>query len=448
MSGRKGSQSLPWCHVRLSGLSPLRHRTFSLFWGAGAASDIGTWVQLAAIGSLVAVSSGSALATGMVAAATFAPQGICSPIGGLLADRFDRRRVFLAALGAQTVMTTIIAIAIGSGVRHPAALSGLVLLQASAGALGGPSLQAILPDLVPADELTAAVALGITSWNSGRVIGPLLAAVLVPIGVQWAVAANAASFAVLWIAILVCRRRFMPASPTWDSIRAELASGVRALRRSPGCVAAVTSIVAIHICMVAFMGLIPTTSRELLRRGGGAVSDESVTAIAARLLSAQGLGAIVGSLLVANLVRRFRRSSIITVALSVVSVLVAVHQFGPGWVSTAAVIFVMGSCIAAVQSVFGGVVQRDATPQHRGRILSWYQGLNGLAYGIGLLLLGLAADRFGLRATFIVSGIVTAALVIGARRSTIWVAAIDGEPLPATHHSVSRPSESLGATVS
>src|SRR6478735_7686382 len=141
--------------VLASGLRPLRHRTFALFWGSGAASDIGTWVQLAAIGSLIAASSGSALSTGMIAAATFAPQGVCSPIGGLLADRFERRRVFLTTLGTNAVV-------IGAGVRNPTTISLMVLFQSSAGALGQPSLQAILPDLVPPEELPAAVALGIT----------------------------------------------------------------------------------------------------------------------------------------------------------------------------------------------------------------------------------------------------------------------------------------------
>lgn len=409
-----------------AGLSPLRHRPFALFWGAGAASDIGTWVQLAAIGSLVAVSSGSALATGMVAAATFAPQGLCSPIGGLLADRFERRRTFLVTLGAQAIVTTIIAVVIASGLRNPLGLSALVLLQSSAGALGGPSLQAILPDLVPDEELTAAVALGITSWNSGRVIGPLVATALVPFGSHWAVAANGISFAVLWVAILAFRRQFHPAAPTWTSVPAELRSGIRALRRSRGCLAAMISIVSIHLIMVPFMGLIPSTSRALLGRSGTAISDSSVTSIAARLLSAQGIGAIVGSLVVANLVRRVRRSSLVTVALSVVSVLVAVHQYMPGWAATAAIIFVMGACVAVTQSVLGGVVQRDASVEHRGRILSWYQGMNGLAYGLGLLGLGIASDHFGLRATFAASGAVTIALVVIARRSTVWADAIDG----------------------
>jgi MFS family permease len=409
-----------------SGLRPLRHRAFSLFWGAGAASDIGTWVQLAAIGSLVAVSSGSALATGMIAAATFIPQGLCAPIGGLLADRFERRRVFLITLGAQAVITSVIAVAVYGGLRNPLALSGLVLLQSSSGNLGAPSLQAILPDLVPPDELTSAVALGVTSWNSGRVLGPLIATALVPFGAHWAVAANGISYVVLWFAILGCRRQFLAPAKLWTSAKQELLSGARALRHSRGCLTAVATLGSLHLFLIPFMGLIPSTTRAMLQRGGTVVSDASVTSISARLFSAQGIGAIVGSLVVANLIRRFRRSSLVTVALALTGLLAALHEFAPGWLLAAAMIVVMGAGVAVVQSILGGVVQRDASTQHRGRILSWYQGANGLAYGIGLLVLGYTGDVFGLRATFIVSGALTAVVLVIVRRSASWAGAIDG----------------------
>jgi MFS family permease len=389
-------------------------------------------VQLAAIGSLVAASSGSALATGLIAAATFAPQGLCSPIGGLLADRFERRRVFLSTLGAQAVVTTVIAIVIGGGLRDPAMLALLVLFQSGAGALGAPSLQAILPDLVPREELTAAVGLGITSWNSGRVIGPLLATAIVPFGAQWAVAANAASFAVLWCAIFVCGRRFHPPAKVWMSMRRELRAGLGALRRTPGCMAALGTNVTLHLVVVPFMGLIPATARALVQSHGGTVDDDSVTSIAARLLSAQGLGAIVGSIAVASILRRVRRTTVVTIVLSGIAVLVPLHEYTPSWLSTAAVVFVIGAGMAMVQSVFGSVVQRDAPASHRGRILSWYQGAIGLAYGIGLLTMGTIADRYGLRTTFVVSGVVVATVVVLARRSVQWTSAIDGveQPVP------------------
>ena len=412
-------------------MRPLRHRGFRLFWGAGAASDIGTWVQLAAIGSLVAASSGSALSTALIAAATFAPQGLCSPIGGLLADRFDRRRVFLTTLAMQAVVTTTIAIVIGAGVRDPAMLSLLVLFQSGSGALGAPSLQAILPDLVPREELTAAVALGITSWNSGRVVGPLVATALVPFGAQWAVAANACSFFVLWFAIFASRRRFVPPARVWMSVRRELQAGLGALRRTPGCVAALGTNVVLHLSVIPFMGLIPATARALLERDGATVDDGTVTDISARLLSAQGIGAIVGSIAVASVLRHVRRTTVVTVLLAGLAVLAPLHQFTPTWVLTGLVVLVMGASMAMVQSVLGSTVQRDAPTLHRGRVLSWYRGALGLSYGIGLLGMGALSDRYGLRPTFVVSGLVVGLVVVLARRSAWWMAAIDGTELPA-----------------
>ena len=314
-----------------------------------------------------------------------------------------------------------------------------MLIQSGAGALGGPSLQAILPELVPRTELTAAVALGVTGWNAGRVLGPLLTALLVPVGTQWAIAANVVSFALLWCAIAAMRRQFHPANRAWTSVRSELAAGARALAGSPGCTAALTTFVAMHMLFAPFMGLIPATARALVQCHHGVVSSSSVTSISARLLSAQGLGAVLDSLLVASLLMRLRRSVVITLALTAAVALVPLHATTPSVTTTALVVFLLGSCVAAMQSTLVGVVQRDAPSEHRGRIVSWYQGLNGLGYGIGLAVMGTAADRYGLRTTFLGSGIAVALLVLASQRVSAWSAAIDAEPtlapLPATHSS-------------
>lgn len=107
---------------------PLRHRAVRLLWGAAVVSDVGTWVQLIVVGSLVAAHTGSAIQTGLVALATFTPQALASPVGGLLADRFDRRKVFASALMAQALVTAVLAVTLGLGVRTPAPLIVLILL--------------------------------------------------------------------------------------------------------------------------------------------------------------------------------------------------------------------------------------------------------------------------------------------------------------------------------
>jgi MFS family permease len=419
--------------MRLAGLRPLRHRQYALFWASGAASDIGTWVQLAAIGSLVAASSGSARSTALVAAATFAPQGICSPIGGVLADRYDRRRIFLCTLGSQTVLTTLIAVAIANGVRSPTALSLMVLFQAGSGSLGGPSMQAILPDLVPKAELTAAVSLGLTGWNAGRVVGPVLAALLVPFGTHWAIGANAISFAILWCAIASLRKAFPPASRLHEPMHVELADGIVTLVRTRGCVAAVLSVVALHLTLVPFMGMVPSTARALMADNGQRTDESSVARTASWLMSAQGIGAIVGSILVATLLHHTSRSRLLSVVLALAAALLVAYALAPSVAVAIAVIAPLGACIAVAQSSFGGVVQRDAPSEHRGRVLSWYGGCLGLSYGIGLWSVGSLADRVGLETAFVVTGLLAAALVVVATRiSNAWAEAMDGTAIAAS----------------
>jgi MFS family permease len=143
-----------------AGLLPLKRRIFALFWGAGLISDAGTWLQLVTIGSLVAYDTGSASKTVLIAAATFAPQGIGSPIGGLLADRYDRRKLLLWTLGLQTLVSLVLTGALAAGQRDASVLAFIVMLQSFAGSLGQPSFQAVIPDLVPKEEVQAAVSDG------------------------------------------------------------------------------------------------------------------------------------------------------------------------------------------------------------------------------------------------------------------------------------------------
>ena len=98
-------------------LRPLRHRAVRRIWAAGVFSDIGTWIQLVIVGSLVARATGSAFQTGLIAMATMMPPGLCARVGGLLADKFDRRRVFMAGLIGQGVVTGVLAVVIAAGQR-------------------------------------------------------------------------------------------------------------------------------------------------------------------------------------------------------------------------------------------------------------------------------------------------------------------------------------------
>lgn len=398
---------------------PLRHRAVRLLWGAAVISDIGTWVQLIVVGSIVAAGTGSAVQTGLVALATFMPQGIASPFGGLLADRYDRRKVFATALVGQALVTTVLAVALGAGVRTPWVLTLLILLGSAAGATGAPSYAAMQPDLVPADELMQMVSLGVYSWNSGRVIGPILGSVMVlAVGPAWTIGFNAASFVVMAVAVSLVRRPFRPHGGS-GTVRERLASGVRAMRSTPGCWHALVMLALFNTTVVPFMGLIPIYVQGSFDAGTGMVGI---------VASAQGIGAIIGGIAITMLAQRYGRSTLIGWVAIGVSIALCCYALAPSTAWLVATAMVLGGGWSSMFIALSAVIQRDAPPASRGRVMSLMQATLGVSYGSGLLFVGALGDLFNLHVAFIVG----AACAMGGfwlltLRARNWRRALDGD---------------------
>ncbi len=362
-------------------------------------SDLGTWVQLATVGTLVTAATGKAAAAGLVAAATFGSQGIGAPLGGVLADRFDRRHLFLTTLGIQTIVTALLAVAIAGGQRNPNVLALFIVLQSGAGSMGSPALQSILPELVPPQEILAASSLGLMGWNIGRIVGPLIAALLAVVGPSWAIGANAISFLALWFGIASLRRPFRPSAVSRGSIIGDLVDGARGLWHARGCVFAVGTSVWLHLLIIPFMGFAPVFARRLL---GVSVTDDRAQRATSVLLSAQGVGAVIGGLLVTTVAVRFGRAHGVQFALIASCILVTAYVHAPGLLVALVFVGLLGGTVAMVQSMLIATNQQYAPRENRGRILSWWQGLVGLSYGTGLWLHGRLGDSVGLRTSLTV----------------------------------------------
>jgi MFS family permease len=404
---------------------PLRHRDVRMLWTAAVVSDIGTWVQLIVVGSLVAADTGSAVKTGMVALATFAPQGLASPIGGLLADRFERRRVFATALVAQATVTTVLALVLGAGVRTPSVLTALILLGSAAGATGAPSYSAMIPDLVPKDELMAMISLGVYSWNSGRVVGPLLGSLLVVwIGPSMTIAFNAATFVLLALTVTMIRREFRPPR-TGGTIGERLVGGWQSLRRTPGCWHGVVLLILFNLTVVPFMGLIPIYAHTVFHGG------ISLTGL---MSSAQGIGAITGGITITVLAARLSRSYLLERVVAAVALALGLYAIAPVAGVAVAVLLLLGATSTGLFITCSAIVQRDAEDASRGRVMATMQAFMGTSYGIGILTIGLLGDVFNLRLAF---GVGAVGLVVGfvvlTRLSPRWRAAVDGVPVVTEH---------------
>ena len=408
---------------------PLRHRAVRLLWGAAVVSDVGTWVQLIVVGSLVAASTGSAIQTGLVALATFTPQALASPVGGLLADRFDRRKVFASALMVQALVTAVLAVTLGLGVRTPAILILLILLASAAGAMGAPAYAAMLPDLVPPEEFLAMVSLGVYSWNSGRIIGPLLGTALaLTVGPAWTIGFNAASFVVLATAVTLVRRSFRPEHSD-GSITDRLVGGLRTVRTTPGCWHGIALLVLFNLTIVPFMGLIPIYARSEYHGGTG---------LAGMVASAQGIGAIIGGVTVTVLAHRHPRSLLIGRLIMMSALGLGLYAAAPSPVWVVCASGLLGGAAAGLYISSSTIIQRDSPEGSRGRVMSIMQSAQGVSYGIGLLFIGSIGDATNLHLAFGVGAVLLlAGFGLLTLRSRHWRAAVDG------HEAVRRPNIAL-----
>ncbi|HEV3282505.1 MAG TPA: MFS transporter [Acidimicrobiales bacterium] len=379
--------------MALASLRPLRSRNFALIWTAALVSNVGSWMQTVALGILVFDRTGQPGWTGLVAAAAFVPIGLLAPVGGALADRLDRRRWLIVTTIGEMVFASVLAVLAATDHDPPAVLVGLALLGGAAAAVGFPAYQAMVPDLVPPEDLLGAVSLSSAQFNLGRVIGPALAGlVLLSHNYGLVFGINAASFAGVVVALAMVRLPKPAAREPEGRIASRIAAGVRAARAEPGCRSAIGLIAYVALFASPFIALVPAMA-GVLRRDG--VSTQVGTAI---LVTAQGIGAVAGALALPTLAERLGRRTMLQAALFGLPVLLVLYALAPSlWVSALSLLAV-GAGYIAVLSGLNTVVQLRAPAKARGRILSIYMMGLGIVYPIGAVVQGAVADHTGVRA--------------------------------------------------
>jgi MFS family permease len=375
--------------LSLASLRPLRRREFALVWSAALVSNIGSWLQTVAVGVLVTALTGQARWTGLVAAAAFVPIGVLSPVGGAIADRVDRRRLLIGTTVGETCFACLLAGLVAAGHATPLGVTLIVFGGGCMTALGFPAYQAILPDLVDREDLLGASSLSMVQFNLGRVVGPALAGVVLVAGsYTWAFGLNAVSYGAVLVALLLVR--VPPPAPSDEppGLRARIAAGVRGARAEPGCRTAILTIAVTALLLSPFIALIPAVALKIFGE------KESGTSL---LITAQGVGAVVGALAVASLARRHGRRRVLVTALVVLPVLLIGYAAAPSLPVAAVALAAVGACYVTVLSGLGTVVQLRAPAALRARILSLYMVALGTVYPLGAVIQGAVGDHLGLR---------------------------------------------------
>jgi MFS family permease len=363
-------------------------------------------MQTVALGFVITAHTHNPLWTGLVAAAAFLPMGVLAPLGGALADRLDRRRWLIVTTVAEACFAAALAVLAAAGQESPVVLVVVAFLGGTAAAVGFPAYQAMLPDLVPREDLLAAVSLSSAQFNLGRVIGPALAGLVLVFGSDaWAFAVNAASFGAVVVALVFVR---LPApaaaSQPGEGMVRRIAAGVRVAVAEPGCRSAIILIGIVALVGSPFIGLVPAVAIDGLHRGAGATST---------LVTGQGVGAVTGALALAPLARAWGRRRLLVGALFAFPAALVAYGLAPSVLTATAAIVVIGAFYIGVLTGLNTVVQLRAPEQARGRVLGLYMMALGTIYPVGLVVQGAIAGVVGIRTVTVASGLVLIAIMAG-----------------------------------
>lgn len=407
-------------------LRPLRNRDFALLFGSGFVSNAGNWMQTIGVGAYVTAQTQQFRWAGLAALAAFLPIGVLGPVGGAIADRVDRRRFLIFANLLEGVVATSLAVAVAGGASAPV-VTGIVFAGGCVMAIRLPFLQAMTPDLVAREDLLAAASLGSAQYNLGRVIGPTIAGGAISLwGVEWVFVINAVSFLPAVVALLLIRLRYVRPTDEVPGVLARIREGARVARDEPGCRSAIGLMALAAFFAAPFIALISARALELTDG-----SESAVARVAGFLTTAQGLGAVVGAIVVAEMAARLGRERIVATNLVFTSVAVIVYAHMPTVVTATVAMTMLGAIYIGILSGLGTTVQIRAPAQYRGRVLSMYLVALGAVYPIGGLVQGFLADRIGLAATTTAAAVAMLAVVVYLRiaRPHVFAALRDPEPV-------------------
>ena len=391
--------------MRLASFAPLRHRPFALFWTGAFVSNIGTWMETVAIGIYVTDTTGRSTWTGIVAAAGFVPTAILGPVGGALADRLPRKRILLTTTLVQTTLAGLLTALAIAGEPAPVTVTLIVFASGIASSIGFPSYQALLPDLVPPEDLPGAIGLSSAQWNLGRVIGPLVAGIAIHFGgLAWALGINTVSFLAV-IGVLLVLALPAPRHGGHERILAAIRSGVRYAWHEPGQRIVLESMALVTLFAAPFIALMPAMSIKVLHEGALGTSV---------LVTAQGIGAVAMGLSMGYLGRRYGHRRVLLAMITWLTPALLLYAYAPVLPLSALAVFAVGALYLGAFSSFTTITQLRA-PQHlRGRVISVNLVILGTVYPASSVVQGAIADRVGLRAT--TAG---AALLMGATLAVV-----------------------------
>jgi MFS family permease len=372
-------------------------RNFRLYFVGQAVSFAGNWMQIVALATLVHDLTGSGTKLGLVYMVQFAPVMAFGAYGGVLADRFDRRRLSMLTQLLLAALATTIGVLTLSGHVRLWMIFAIAALIGTVSSFDHPVRQSIIFDLVGSEHVANAVSLNTVIMNVARLTGPTIAAILIATtGIGWSFIGNAVSFVIMFVVLIFIRpREFVRAETTL--VRAQrgwLREGFRHVRSNRRLLVPLVMMTLIGMLTYEFQVSLPLFASDTFHRGGGKGY--------AMVTASMGAGAIVGGLLSASRpdpthARLMRSATWLGASVLVVSIMPTI------WWAMVALPFA-GAFSVTYIALANSVLQVNADPLMRGRVMALYTMAFMGTTPLGAPIIGAIADHFGPRVALQIGG--------------------------------------------
>lgn len=377
-------------------LRALRHRNFQLFFSGQLISLIGTWMDNIAEAWLVYRLTGSSLLLGTVAFAGQIPVFLLAPIGGMVADRWNRQRVVIATQAGSMVLAGILAVLT---LTHRITVWEVVVLAALMGAVNAfdiPARQAFLVDMVGREDLMNAIALNSSMFNGARVIGPSIAGILVAsIGEGWCFAANSISYIAVIIGLLLMHVNRAPVETLRVSPFEHIVEGFRFVWNTGPIRALLLLLGLVSLVAMPYSVLMPIFAAKILHGNARTLGV---------LMGATGVGALGGALTLAT------RSGVkglgrwVAVACASFGTFLILFSFSRWHVLSVALLVPVGFAMMVQMASSNTLIQAMVPDRLRGRAMAVYSMMFMGMAPMGALLSGWSADHIGAQWTLAIGG--------------------------------------------
>jgi MFS family permease len=376
-------------------------RDFRTLWMGACTSSIGTWMQSVAQNWLVLTLTNSAFFLGLDAFLGQLPIMLFTLIGGVVADRRDRRRVLLTSQYIQMTTAFTLAALVYFGVVKIGFVLALSFATGCAQAFGGPAYQSLVPALVEKKDLPNAIALNSIQFNLARVIGPLLAGIaLATLGSVFCFTMNGFSFLAVIAALMMLRvpaRAPLPPQPMLTQLR----GGLSYVRHEGPLFGLTLLAFASTFLGTPLLTLLPVVASKVFHQGVGEYS---------RMMAFSGAGAVTGALIVAWL-GRFRRMGVAALMVQLVfGALIIAFSLSRVLLLTNLLLFAGGAGLVIVFSLMISLVQLIAPNEMRGRVMSIYMVAFRGGMPMGSLASGWLANTTSAPTALLVNGVLMIAV--------------------------------------